>query len=276
MTDGVLLVSHGTVDRLDDLPAFLANIRRGHAAPPELVAEVRRRYEMIGGSPLNRINAELAARLEARLGIPVRFASRLWHPYPAEALAELKVDRLAAIPLAQYSGHVYAEAVKKVRPDARCAGNWGEAPELIEAQAESIRPLLKEALILSAHSLPRSVIAAGDPYEREFRASCAAIGARLCVEPVVAFQSQGMGSGVEWLGPDLAAALDTIKARGQSHVVIAPIGFLADHVEILYDIDVEARALAQARGLTLSRAPSLNAGDALVSVLARIARELLS
>jgi ferrochelatase len=276
MSQGVLLVSHGSVDRLEDLPAFLANIRRGHPAPPELVAEVTRRYQVIGGSPLNAINKELAQRLQDELAMPVRAANRLWHPYPAEAIAELKVDRLAMIPLAQHSAHVYAEAVKKVAPHAVCAPNWGNAPDLIEAQASTIRPLVRQALLLTAHSLPKSVIAAGDAYEKEFRASCAAVGRAVGVEPVVAFQSQGMGTSVEWLGPDLASALDSIEARGQSHVVIAPIGFLADHVEILYDIDVEAQAMAKERGLTLVRAPSLNAGDAIVKVLARIARELLS
>ena len=137
---------------------------------------------------------------------------------------------------------------------------------------------------MTAHSLPKAVVDAGDPYEREVRASAEAVAAAVrarvdaAVPPVVAFQSQGMAGAapVEWLGPDLRAALDTVKAQGSSRVVFAPIGFLADHVEVLYDLDIEARAMAAERGLAYARMPSLNADDDFIEVLAGVARPLLS
>lgn len=305
--DGVMLVAHGTVDSLDELPEFLTNIRRGHPAPPELLAEVRRRYEAIGGeSPLNTINRDLAEKLESRLGVPVRTSNRLFRPYPKEILADLVsagAKRIVVLPLAQHSAHVYGEAVKQAANDAGidveivAAPNWGRTPELTEAFARSIVAALDEvpngerdrtSLLLTAHSLPVSVIDAGDAYEVEFRASADAIAARVrelapgqFVDHLVAFQSQGMSSGpggrpMEWLGPDLRARLEVLAARGRKEVVIAPVGFLADHVEILYDLDIEARGWAAELGLTLRRAQSLNTSDGIVEALASVYRDAIA
>lgn len=305
--DAVVLIAHGTVEELSDLPEFLKNIRRGHAAPPELLAEVRRRYEAIGGrSPLNFINRELAKALENRLGVPVRTANRLFHPYPTAVLTDLAAEgaeRIVVVPLAQHSAAIYGEAVKEA---ARAAGlelrveaatNWGRIPELTEAYARSVVTALelvpagerdRTSLLLTAHSLPVSVIEAGDPYEDEVRASAEAVAARVreiapgrIVDHDVAFQSQGMSSGpggrpMAWLGPDLRGRLELLAARGRKEVIIAPIGFLADHVEILYDLDIEARSWAEELGLTLRRAPSLNASDGLVDALAAVVRSTIS
>jgi protoporphyrin/coproporphyrin ferrochelatase len=301
--DAVVLIAHGTVDDLDDLPEFLKNIRRGHAAPPELLAEVRRRYEAIGGrSPLNAINREVAKRLEERLGIPVRTANRLFCPYPKEILTELAgagARRIFVLPLAQHSAPIYGDAVKEAAREAgldleiSAAPNWGQLPELTEAFARSIVTTLAEipadhrdrtSLVLTAHSLPVSVIEAGDPYEVELRASAEAVATRArelapgaFTDHAVAFQSQGMSTGpggrpMAWLGPDLRSTMQTLAGRGRKELVIAPIGFLADHVEILYDLDIEARSWADELGITLRRAPSLNASDALVDVLAIVYR----
>jgi ferrochelatase len=299
MTDAALLVSHGTVDNLDDLEDFVTRVRRGRPPPPELVQELRRRYEAIGGrSPLNATSATLAAKLEAHLGLPVAWAGRLAPPFVRDAFAHLLgrgVTRIAVVPLAQHSAAVYAasarEAAHGLPLELVCAKNWGRDPGLTEAFARRIeavlpRPELTAAttLLFTAHSLPMSVIAAGDPYEAEVRASADAVLARLGeraapLAHAVAFQSQGLaGSGqgaVAWLGPDLPTALDAIRSRGDTRVVFAPTGFLADHVEVLYDLDVEARALAEARGLAVVRAESLNASDDLVDVLARVTRRLL-
>jgi ferrochelatase len=297
----VLLVSHGTVESLDDLPAFLANIRRGSPAPPELALEVRRRYEAIGGrSPLNEINRALARRLEERLGLPTRFASRLFHPYPKEVLAELAAGgarRVVAVPLAQHSAGVYGAAVQAAAKElggleVACAPNWGRTAELTRAYAEAVRaalatvdaPAAETAIVFTAHSLPVAIVQAGDPYEREVRASAAAIAGELAAAPgqqgfaehVVAFQSQGIGTGVAWLGPDLRATLEALAARGRRHVVLAPVGFLADHVEILYDLDIEAKAWGRELGLLLYRSASLNDGDGIVDALAAVTRETLA
>lgn len=304
--DAVLLVAHGTVEALDELPEFLTNIRRGHAPPPELLAEVRRRYEAIGGqSPLNAINRDLAQRLEQRLGVPVRSANRLFRPYPKEVIGPLAAAgarRILVVPLAQHSASIYGEAVKQAVGESGlpltvlAASNWGRSRELTEAFAQSIVRTLAEVpapardrttLLLTAHSLPVSIIEAGDPYETELRASAEVVAARVrelapgaFVDHTVAFQSQGMSTGpggrpMAWLGPDLRAQLAVLAARGRTEVVIAPIGFLADHVEILYDLDIEARGWAEEMGITLRRSASLNAGDGLVEALAVVARGLV-
>jgi ferrochelatase len=296
----VVLIGHGTVDDLDDLPAFLTAIRRGHPAPPALIAEVRRRYEAIGGkSPLTSICRDVATELEARVGVPVRIATRMWKPYPKEVLAELLsygVERVVVVPLAQHSAHVYAEAIETAVREltfadrgtlqVTSAQNWGREPALTRAFAGEIRRALAETqparettlILMTAHSLPLAVIRGGDRYEDEVRASAAAISAELGPEApavAVAFQSQGMGGG-EWLGPDLPTSLDAARAAGKRHVLVAPIGFLADHVEILYDLDIEAKALAKERGLSLARTRSLDASPGLIDALENVTRPLLA
>jgi ferrochelatase len=295
----VLLVSHGTVDHPGELEAFVTRVRRGRPPSPELVRELRRRYEAIGGrSPLNATSAVLAGKVEARLGMPVAWAGRLAPPFVRDALGRLRdhgVTRVAVVPLAQHSAAVYAadarEAARELPIELVCAENWGREPGLIEAFARRIEAVLparelapQTTLLFTAHSLPTAVLAAGDPYEIEVRASAKAVLARLGGEAAhmvndLAFQSQGLvGSErgpMMWLGPDLPTALDSAKARGSVRVVFAPIGFLADHIEVLYDLDVEARDLARARGLNYVRAASLNASDDLVDVLAGVASRLL-
>src|SRR5262249_8359099 len=133
----------------------------------------------------------------------------------------------------------------------------------------------KATVLMTAHSVPVSVIQAGDSYERDVRKSADAIGRALGVPYEVAFQSQGMGGG-EWLGPDLPSTLDALAARGQEHVLFAAIGFVSDHVEVLYDLDIEAAALGKARGLTTSRAASLNVAPKFVDAVVGVAKELLA
>jgi ferrochelatase len=290
--NALVLIAHGTVDRLEDLPAFLANIRHGHAASDAIVQEVRRRYEAIGGrSPLNAITRSLAAKVETALGVRTRMASRLWHPYPKDVIAALAaegVTRVAVVPLAQHSAPVYAAAMNQAGAafglEVNCAPNWGRTPSLIEAFAalarESLADLPRDTtrLVLTAHSLPTAVIKSGDPYADEVAASAELVVARLgrsAPRHVICYQSQGIGGGSEWLGPDLAATLDALAEGGATHVVVAPIGFLADHVEILYDLDIEARARAKDRGMAFRRTRSLNDSDEMVRAVVEVARPLL-
>jgi len=297
----VVLIAHGTVASLDDLPEFLTNIRRGHAPPAELVQEVRRRYEAIGGrSPLLDITYEAARKFEAKLQLPTRVAMRLWHPYPKDVIAKLAgegIRRVVTVPLAQHSAGVYGAAMtaaaREIDPtlDVLCAKNWGRTPELTRAFADRIVEAFAKvppgeadetALVLTAHSLPLGIVQAGDPYEQELRASAEDVAAEVrargvrFAEHVVAFQSQGIGTGIEWLGPDLRTSFEDLAKQGRKHVVIAPIGFLADHVEILYDLDVEAKAWCEELGIVPYRSTSLNAGEGLVDALATVARGVLA
>jgi ferrochelatase len=291
----VLLSCHGTVDSTADLPAFLSNIRRGRPTPPALVEEVQRRFEAIGGSPLMRITQAQADALAARTGARVAIAARLWHPYPKEVLARLAAEgvrTVVSLPLAPQSVHVYHAAVREAAasfPDLTLVEvpAWGNEPRLIDAFVESIDEALAPVpgaqrastpVVLTAHSLPKRIIDAGDPYERDFRAMASLVAERVEARgnPVrVAFQSQGATNDV-WLGPDLPETFRALAEAGARDVAVAPIGFVADHVETLYDLDIEAKALAESLGLTLHRASALNLRPAFIDALAAVTQRAIS
>jgi ferrochelatase len=287
---GVLLTAHGSVDDLDELPAFLTRIRHGRPAPPELVREVRRRYQAIGGSPLLAISERQAAALATRLGAPVFVGMRLSRPELDQALRQALAHglrRLCLLPLAPFSVHVYADAARRAlealsRPELELVSvtAFGSSAELVSAHANAIARQLAELpvdgteLVLTAHSLPESVIASGDPYQSEFENSARAIGAKLGRPAQIAYQSQGLGGGA-WLGPDLKTVLESARARGTRHIVVAPVGFLAEHVETLYDLDVEAKAWSAELGLVFTRMPALNAAPELIEALARTVERAL-
>jgi len=287
--DAVALVAHGTVSDLDDLREFVQQIRHGRPPSDGLVQELRRRYEAIGGSPLLELTREQARSLSRRLDAPVLVGMRLWRPSVGEVLRAavgLKIRRLVVLPLAPFSVHVYWEAARRSRaeleneigvqlPELVPVGAWGRQVELVRAHAALIRPLIAgarpedTALVMTAHSLPQRVVDAGDPYQREVEDCAALIGAELGCPYELAFQSQG-GEGGVWLGPDLAATLERVARAGQRRVVIAPIGFLAEHVETLYDLDIEAAGWARHHGLDFQRVPALNAHPGLIEALARV------
>jgi len=292
--EGVLLVAHGTVERLDELPEFLRRIRHGRPASPELVAELTRRYQAIGGSPLLDITERQAQALGQQLGLPALIGMRLSSPSVEQALqraAELGIARLAVLPIAPFSVHVYWQAAQKSRetvaaelgaktPELVPVEAWGEEPALVAAHAAAIEPLLAghspddTALVLSFHSLPTRVIEGGDPYRTLAHAAAEAVAKKLRKPHEIAFQSQGADGG-SWLGPDLPTVFDRVAGQGRRRVVVAPIGFLAEHVETLYDLDIEAKALAAARGLELLRVPALNTDAGLVEAMARVVRRAL-
>lgn len=291
--DGILLVAHGTVDDLNDLPEFLAEIRRGIPAPASLVQELKHRYTAIGGSPLLDLTRAQASSLEAELDCPVLVAMRLWRPRVEDVLAEPQargLARLCVLPLAPYSVHVYNAAAARAFDATRAKlGNgpepvfveqWGLCPELIAAHVALIREALAgveagAGVLLTAHSLPRAVIEAGDPYADLLGRAAAEIGCELDHPVTLGFQSQGADGG-EWLGPDLPQAFQALRAQGVSTVVLAPFGFLADHVETLYDVDIEARGQAEALGLNFVRVPVLNTHPALIHAMAQVVRRALS
>ncbi len=303
MKTGVLLLTHGTVDGIGDLPAFLTNIRRGHAPPESLVTEITHRYEAIGGkSPLNDTTARLASKVSTALGLSARFAARLWRPTVDDqlrALAEEGCTRVVLMPLAQFSSPIYADHAKARAAEVGLGHlefvvvpNWGTDDRLHDAFVRRARAAVADLgdaaretrLLVTAHSLPVMVVRAGDPYEREFRAAAerfvAAVGSQVGSSRVV-FQSQGQSSGpggrpMEWLGPDLPAAIAEAKAEGVKHLLVAPIGFLADHVEILYDLDIEAKAWAAEAGMGLSRTASLNDDDDMVQTVAGLVKRALA
>jgi ferrochelatase len=286
--DGVLLLAHGTVTNIQEIPAFLARIRSGRSVPDELVRETQRRYELIGRSPLLDITNAQASALEARLGVPVVVGMRLWDP-PIGAAIELArargVRRLCLLPLAPYSVHVYVRAAEEAAqavadpPALIPVPPYGTHPALVRAHADVILPSLEKAppgsrLILTAHSLPLIALRGGDPYRELVQASAAAIARALGVQAELAFQSQGADGG-EWLGPTLREALVAARAAGAPGVVVAPFGFLAEHVETLYDLDHEAARWAEELDLPYLRARALGTDERLLDAFENLAREAL-
>jgi ferrochelatase len=299
---GVLLMTYGSPSSLDDVARYLTAIRGGRPPDEELVAEFRRRYEAIGGSPLISITQAQAAALEARFGgrVLVRAAMRFSEPSIDTALAELAtsgVDDVAAIILSpQYSPMLmggYGRAVEIARnalgddaPRVEIAGAWFDEPALVGALAVRIRTALaafsadeRESVpvLLTAHSLPLRVAREEPDYIAQLTRSAelVAAAAGLGTERwTFCWQSAGHEPG-EWMKPDFADLMPQLKADGHRSVLIAPIQFLADHLEILYDVEIGARQQAEAAGLTFRRIDSLNSDAGLIDALEAVARRSL-
>lgn len=291
---GILLVAHGTVENLADLPAFVARIRHGRPPPPGLVEELRQRYEAIGGSPLLRVTEEQARALEAQTGLPVLLGMRLWEPSVEAAFREAGrrgLRRLVLVPLAPFSVDVYGAAARRsleaVRaelgasaPELVVCEPWGTEPAFVDAHCSALQQRLRHdsrqsAVVLTAHSLPSVAIRAGDRYQAEVEASARALSERLSRPCQLAYQSQGADGG-EWLGPDLRQTFERLAQEGVQQLTLCPFGFLADHVETLYDLDIEARKWAEALGLGFERVPALNTAPGLIEALANVARRALA
>jgi ferrochelatase len=292
-SDGILLVGHGTVSNLADIPAFLTRIRRGRPPSDDLVAEVRRRYQEVGGSPFLEVSRAQGDALSDLLGLPVFLGMNMWEPWIGDALDQAVsagVRRVCIVPLAPFSIHVYRDAVEQAAaeraerggtaPELCCVAPWGSAPSLVRAHADVIAPHLtrhpkaETRLVISAHSLPTVAIERGDPYQHQFESMAREVLSELGWEGVIAYQSQGMGGGA-WLGPTVRQTLERAQGEGYRHVVWAPAGFLADHVETLYDLDIEAASWARELGLGFERIPALGVHPGLVRAMADAARAAL-
>jgi ferrochelatase len=291
MKQGVLLLAHGAPERLEDVESYLTFVRGGRPASPKIVEEVRSRYQAIGGSsPLLAWTRAQAQALERLLGIPVFFGMRNWNPFIRETMdrvREADLDRIAAIAMApQYSELSVGLYIRRteeaqreagVVADIRWARSFHDDPLLIEAFAEKLEPLAAgRKVLLTAHSLPEKALAGGDPYDRETRATAAAVAARLgLTDWEFAYQSQGLTDD-RWLGPTVESCLDRYAAAGIREVVVYPIGFVCDHVETLYDVDVVFRNYAAERGISLFRPEALNGSGKFTAALAEVAKRCLA
>jgi len=296
MKQAVLLLAHGAPERLEDLPEFLTLIRSGRPPSPALVEEITRRYATIGGcSPLTALTFRQARALAENLAqqaVPVEnvyVGMRNWRPSIRETLERMRDDgvkRIVALCLApeysRLSVGLYFRQTEQARAELGFDAEliWTRSfhrhPLLIEAFAEKLRPLLPaEKVIFTAHSLPEKALEEGDPYESEARATAQAVAARAGLESFdFAFQSQGLTDD-RWLGPKVEAVLDGYASLGVTDVVLQPVGFVADHIEILYDIDIALRRYAFERGIRLRRAESLNDSHTFIAALAAVVREKL-
>ena len=295
----LLLMAMGGPDSLENVEPYLLDVRGGRPTSPELVEEIRTRYRLTGGkSPVLEITREVAVALEQRLNASgaARFQCyvglRHWHPFIKDAYAELLKDgpdHIVGLCLApQYSSLSIGAYLKKVE-EARAeladetpisfVTSWHRHPLLIAVIVGHIRQTLERfpaqvraqvPVLFTAHSLPERVVAMKDPYPEEVRGTVEAVGAQLGGQPTrFAYQSQGR-SGEKWLGPSVEETLDDLAHVGHHHVLVAPIGFLCDHVETLYDIDIELTQLARTKGIQLERIPMLNASAPLIDILTSV------
>ena len=296
---GALLMTYGSPDSLEraDIAAYLARVRGGREPESELVDEFTRRYRVIGGSPLIEITRAQAAALSEVLGWPVEVGMRFSEPSiltGLTALADADVTTVAAIILSpQYSPLLmggYGRAIEEARaalgdgaPEVTVAGAWHEEPAFVAALANRLRDALEGIapgeragvrILMTAHSLPRRVAEQEPDYLAQLRTTATAVatGAGLSEgDWTFCWQSAGHEPG-EWMKPDFADLMPEIAASGQDSVLVVPVQFLADHLEILYDVDVGAREQAEEHGLTFRRIESLNADPDLIAGLAAVAR----
>jgi ferrochelatase len=303
-TDAVLLMAYGSPDSLDQVEAYYTDIRRGSPPPPHLLEELQGRYRAIGGgSPLSRIVEEQRAALEAELaarGLPLRVYAGMRHIAPrigdiVKGMAADGVERIVAIALApQASSNAagYRRAVEAALADIAAAGgrapevvhigSWHDQPRFIEALAQTAREAYGRfestagvRFMFTAHSLPARVVADGDPYPAELAHTAALVAEALGLDEYeFAFQSAGR-TDEPWLGPDILVEIRRLAAEGVPGLVIRPVGFVADHLEVLYDIDIEAQGVAAQAGIRLERARSMNTDPTFIAGLADIAADAL-
>ena len=293
---GVLLMTYGSPASLErpDIAAYLARVRGGREPGDELVDEFTRRYRVIGGSPLIEITRRQAAALEALISWPVDIGMRFSAPTIEDGLRSLAgrgVERVAAIILSpQFSPllmggyeraiHHAREAIGHDAPDVALAGPWHTEPAFVDALADRIRGRLAALddrdgvpILMTAHSLPRRVAEQEPGYIEQLRATAALIANRAGLTDDrwrFCWQSAGHEPG-EWMKPDFADLMPELAAQGHRTVLIAPVQFLADHLEILYDVDIGAREQAERVGLTFARIDSLNDDPGLIRALAAVA-----
>jgi len=289
----VLLLAHGSPDSVAEIPEFLRQITRGRPIPPQVIEEVQHRYGLIGQSPLTRLTLQQGESLSRELGLPVYVGMRNWKPYIADAVRAMAangVRHAVAICLAPQNSRtsvgLYRAALgaeKELPFTVDFVESWHDHPLLIQAFAERFRPgwdrACREAgahvpVIFTAHSVPQKTIEEGDPYDTQAKQTAALVAREVSFAEedwAFAFQSQGMSGGA-WLGPTVENTILALKDEGHKGVFIQPIGFLCDHVEILYDIDIAFKEFAAKEGMRLWRAESLNDSPLLAKALAEIVR----
>jgi ferrochelatase len=288
----VLVMAYGGPGNLAEVEPYLMDVRGGRPTTPHLVEEIRNRYARIGGrSPILELTRAQAISIGRALasGYRVYVGMRHWHPYIKEAIEDVVTAghrRIVGVVMApHYSGMSVGAYEKKLleaahgRLETALVRSWWEHPRFLEAVAARVIQALqrfarpsKVRIIFTAHSLPERILASGDPYPEELKASAADVARRLRLKDWrLAYQSAGATS-EPWLGPDAAEVITELAKSGAEGVLLVPIGFVCDHVEILYDIDVEYQGLAKRLGIQLERIASLNDDPGLVAAVADVVR----
>ena len=286
----VLLLAHGSPNSVDEVPNFLLRITGGRPLPPDVIEEVKHRYGKIGKSPLTELTLKQGELLEKKIEMPVYVGMRNWRPFISQTLSKMVTDGVRhaiVICLAPQNSRtsvgLYRTSLKSADPELSFdfVESWHDQPSLVKAFAGKLaagRELAnREAgapvpVIFTAHSVPQRTILEGDPYEVQTRETAELVANAAGLERAdwrFAFQSQGMSGGA-WIGPTVEATILDLKRSGHNAAFIQPIGFLCDHVEVLYDVDVIFKEFAEKEGMRLWRADSLNDSPLLTEALADI------
>jgi protoporphyrin/coproporphyrin ferrochelatase len=301
--DSVLLLSFGGPTATWEIRPFLEIVARGRRIPPDRLEEVAHHYELMPGSrsPINELTRGQAAALENLLraediGLPVFIGQRNWHPFVRETLAEMAGQghrRALGIILSplrtEASWDRYMADVAAAReatpgaPGVAFAPAWGVHPMFVSAVADRVAAALLDVpeadrpwvpLVFTAHSVPVAM-AERSPYVADFEEAAHAV-----VEAIdhprftLAYQSRSGAPGEPWLGPDIGEVVRSLAADGEKHAVVVPLGFVCDHVEILYDLDIEARGIAEQHGMAFHRARAVNDHPEFVAMLARLVKDV--
>jgi ferrochelatase len=297
---GVLVMAYGGPDSLEEIPGYLADIRAGRPTPRDIVDEITENYRAIGGrSPLLDVTRRQVDALAGQLGEDYRcyLGMRHWSPWIEEVVGEMVEDgitRAVGLVLApQFSALSVARYQQKVADGLELYGgriefeqieSYHDAPGLIEAFASLVREGLSRwaddvrdrvHVVFSAHSLPERILAGGDPYDSQCRETARLVAERAGLyEERWSWSYQSAGRTPEpWAGPDLGEHIEDLAARGVRDLVAVPVGFVSDHVELLFDVDVRARAVAEGVEIRLERPPALNDDPVFIEALAGLVRE---
>jgi len=279
-------MAYGSPSGPEDVRPYLEDVRGGRPVSDEAVEELAGRYRRIGGrSPLDDVTEAQRAALERELGVPVFVGMKHWHPRIAEAVESALAGgatRIVGLVLAPHYSRLSIGEYRE-RLDAAAAGraevvlveSWHDHPGFLAVVADRVRGT-DAWVVFTAHSLPERILDEGDPYREQLLETSRLVAERAGQERwSFAFQSAS-ATGEPWLGPDVLEELDRLHAAGVGEVLVAPIGFVSDHLEILWDLDIEARERAAELGLELERIESLNDDPAFVRALAELVEERMA
>ena len=290
MNPAVILMAYGSPDRLSDVPAYYADIRGGRPIAPEQLDDLVARYRALGigendgPSPLNAVTEETRAALAAALGLPVFTGMRHWTPRIGDAVEAAIAsghDLLVGLVLAPHWSSLSIEKYRRLfddavagRAESRFVERWGADPAFVAVLADRVRGTATH-VVFTAHSLPARILDEGDPYRDELLETAWLVAEQAGIDAwSFSFQSESP-TGEPWLGPDILDHLATLRSGGVDDVLVCPVGFVSDHLEIRWDIDHEAKERATELGMRLERIAMPNADPAFVDVLAGIVRREL-
>jgi ferrochelatase len=284
----VVLMAYGSPDALADVPAYYADVRGGRPVAPEHLADLVERYRRLGierSNPLNEITERTRAALERELGVPVVTGMRHWRPRIAEAAeralaagARTLVGLVLAPHYSAMSVGAYRRGLEQAlagRAELVFVERWGADPAFVSFHADRLRGTAAH-VVFTAHSLPERILADGDPYQEELLESASLVAEEAGLERWSFAYQSASPTGEPWLGPDILDHLDELHARGIRDVLVCPLGFVSDHLEVRWDIDTEARQRADELGLRLERTPMPNDDPPFIAVLAGLVEHALA